>query len=1029
MVGKRLALIIGNSKHEDQELSRLVAPEVDVIELSDVLRNPQIGGFDTVQTLINESVSIILKEIARFYSKRNREDLLLLYFSGHGLLDENGRLFLALKDTKRELLRGTAVSAAFITDEMNNCRSRRQVLVLDCCHSGAFSRGSKGVGANVGTAVSFEGTGFGRVVLTATDSTQYAWEGDKVIGHAESSLFTHYLIQGLQSGVADSNQDGDVTISELYDYVYEKVIEATPNQTPGKWSYKQKGEIIIAHNPNLPEEKVELPGDLLRLIESPLAGARLGAVHELERLLNSSDILMARAAREGLEVLLEDDSRSVSRSAKEVLDSWLISQDGDERRIFLEDITPQPLDEEDQISTTEVSQDQELEETIKVEEIATSNTISVSEDLREDTGYAETTSVSDDTLDSSDEKSKQISRAQQYKKWLPLVGGLALSLIIVLGGFGLYSFLTGDGEVSDLDKTPIVTEVISGVTGSADEVGMQYATQTSIASSFPPSDTISPKLDETGPTPTTIRTPIITEVPSPLPVATTGKLTNRMELIPASTFVMGSKSNYSDENPMHAVYLDEYYIDLYEVTNAEYTECVSDERCNTPSSLESLTRISYYGNPKYDDYPVINVNWNDASDYCDWAGKRLPTEAEWEKAARGTDGSTYPWGDEFDCQKGNFHDETNVDDSLALITEGCDGFVDTSLVGSFPEGASPYGVYDMAGNVWEWVSSLYQEYPYEVGTSRDEPNVYGMRVVRGGSWFISDPDRLRGAYRRSIAPGSSSRTIGLRCALSPTESSTSPAGDTSSPQPTSMPAEILRNITDSTGAQMALVLAGPFMMGNDDSVNDKFPIHTVLLDDFYIDIYEVSNDRYAECVADSECDPPASNQSYSHSSYYGNPEYDEFPVINVSWFNAQTYCEWRGARLPTEAEWEKAARGGLLGMKYPWGDDSPVCVSGAENGAQFGECTSYGITGGLFRPNGYGLYDMAGNVNEWVSSLYLPYPYVIDDGREDLNSTDSRVFRGGAWFDNSQGLRVAIRDFASPELIADFLGFRCVRSP
>jgi uncharacterized caspase-like protein len=215
-VGNRLALIIGNSKHEDKELSRLVAPEVDVDKLTDVLRNPQIGGFDTVKTLINESVSTVLEEIARFYSKKKHDDLLLLYFSGHGLLDENGRLFLALNDTKREVLRGTAVSAAFITDEMNNCRSRRQVLILDCCHSGAFSRGSKGVGADVGTAAAFEGTGYGRVVLTATDSTQYAWEGDQVIGQAESSLFTHYIIQGLQSGVADSNQDGAITLSEIY---------------------------------------------------------------------------------------------------------------------------------------------------------------------------------------------------------------------------------------------------------------------------------------------------------------------------------------------------------------------------------------------------------------------------------------------------------------------------------------------------------------------------------------------------------------------------------------------------------------------------------------------------------------------------------------------------------------------------------------------------------------------------------------------------------------------------------------------
>src|SRR5205807_2278937 len=120
-----------------------------------------------------------------------------LYFSGHGVLDERGRLHLAARDTERELISGTAIPATFVTDEMDACHSRRQVLVLDCCHSGAFARGAKGsIGASVGTAGVFEGTGTGRVVLTATDSTQYAWEGDRVSGEAEPSMFTRYLVEG-----------------------------------------------------------------------------------------------------------------------------------------------------------------------------------------------------------------------------------------------------------------------------------------------------------------------------------------------------------------------------------------------------------------------------------------------------------------------------------------------------------------------------------------------------------------------------------------------------------------------------------------------------------------------------------------------------------------------------------------------------------------------------------------------------------------------------------------------------------------
>jgi sugar lactone lactonase YvrE/tetratricopeptide (TPR) repeat protein len=246
-MGKRLALIVGNSVYQDQTLVRLKAPDVDVGSLHEVLKDPEVGGFEFVDLLINSKSSIVRRAISEFYSRKTRDDLLLLYFSGHGVLDERGRLYLAVKDTDHGLLSGTAVSASFIADEMDNSRSQRQVLILDCCHSGAFARGTKGSpGLTVGTATAFEGTGFGRVVLTATDATQYAWEGERVIGDAENSLFTHYLVRGLQSGEADANRDGQITIDELYDYVYAHVVQQSPKQTPGKWSFKEQGEIIIA---------------------------------------------------------------------------------------------------------------------------------------------------------------------------------------------------------------------------------------------------------------------------------------------------------------------------------------------------------------------------------------------------------------------------------------------------------------------------------------------------------------------------------------------------------------------------------------------------------------------------------------------------------------------------------------------------------------------------------------------------------------------------------------------------------------
>lgn len=252
-MGLRQALVIGNSEYADDRLSRLQKPGADAAALARVLRDPAIGCFDGVTLLLNESAMAARKAIARMFSRKKSDDLLLLFFSGHGLKDARGYLYLAFRDTEQDLLSATAISAEFITGEMNATRSRRQVLILDCCYSGAFDRsGNKaGAGLSAGIAEVFEGNGFGRVVLTATDAVQFAWEHDRTIDKIENSVFTHHLIRGLESGAADLNRDGIIGLGELYEYVYEKVVQLTPRQTPRKWSYKQQGEILIAFNPKL----------------------------------------------------------------------------------------------------------------------------------------------------------------------------------------------------------------------------------------------------------------------------------------------------------------------------------------------------------------------------------------------------------------------------------------------------------------------------------------------------------------------------------------------------------------------------------------------------------------------------------------------------------------------------------------------------------------------------------------------------------------------------------------------------------
>jgi uncharacterized caspase-like protein len=322
-MSSKFALVIANTEYQDASFAKLTAPGKDAEEFAHVLREPDLGAFDDVQVLLNQEESKIRRAIGRFFVNRNRDDLLLLYFSGHGVRNDQGQLFLAASDTEITILDATGIPADFITQSMNNSRSQRQVLILDCCNSGAFAHGSKSasaIGKSMGIATAFEGSGFGRVVLTASDATQYAWEGDKVIGDTQKSVFTHFLIEGLK-GEADRDGDGRIRVDELYDYTYEQVVHLTPKQTPGKWSYKQQGNIILRENLKIHEVKpAPLPSDLLEALSQPSSFMRSSGVQELIRLLDGKNLGLARAAEEKLrEIAAGDDSLRLRKTASETL--------------------------------------------------------------------------------------------------------------------------------------------------------------------------------------------------------------------------------------------------------------------------------------------------------------------------------------------------------------------------------------------------------------------------------------------------------------------------------------------------------------------------------------------------------------------------------------------------------------------------------------------------------------------------------------------------------------------------------------
>jgi hypothetical protein len=317
-MGTRSALIVANDSYQDPGLRKLRAPAQDARALESVLADPGIGGFD-VRVLMNQSEAKLRREVAAFFADRAHDDLLLTHFSCHGVKDDSGQLYFATTDTDLTSLDATAIPAEFVNRHMTRSRSRRVVLLLDCCYSGAFARGML---ARADQAVDlkerFEGRG--RIVLTASSAMEYAFEEAELArAEGQPSIFTRALVRGLESGEADRDRDGRVSVNELYDYLFDEVRRLTPNQTPGRWNFEVQGDLLIARSPAV--RAATLPLELQQAIEHPIVRMRLAAVEELERLLIGGHAGLALAAREALALLAEDDSARVRAAARSVLDA------------------------------------------------------------------------------------------------------------------------------------------------------------------------------------------------------------------------------------------------------------------------------------------------------------------------------------------------------------------------------------------------------------------------------------------------------------------------------------------------------------------------------------------------------------------------------------------------------------------------------------------------------------------------------------------------------------------------------------
>ncbi len=331
-----------------------------------------------------------------------------------------------------------------------------------------------------------------------------------------------------------------------------------------------------------------------------------------------------------------------------------------------------------------------------------------------------------------------VTPAPKRRNWT-----LTAVLVILFGGAILAAAIFGGWF---LYNNPDIFTFIFGTTPIPDTPVAVLPTETPVPPAKPsPTEFVQTPVEPTATTPPTA-TPLPDEIKDDNGVP--------MQLVPAGEFTMGSDDSVDvGSRPAHTVYLDAFYIDKFEVTNEMYAECVEDTpECRRPRLSGSITRSTYYNNPNFANYPVLYVDWYMAKAYCTWRGGRLPTEAEWEKAARGTQGRIYPWeSQERNCYYSNL--------------AGC--MDDTTAVDAYSQGRSPYGIYDLSGNVWEWTSSIFQSYPYDPEDGRENPTGKGARVARGGAWhsFGVQSGTARSDTRYDLDPSYYGAYVGMRCVM------------------------------------------------------------------------------------------------------------------------------------------------------------------------------------------------------------------------------------------------------------------------
>ena len=693
-VAKKLALLIGVSEY-GEGFKPLSASPKDVAALQRVLENPELGGFDQVKTLLNPNPTNMRMEIETLFTGSTREDLILLFFSGHGITDDSFRLYLTTCLSSKASFRSTSVDARFIQDLSDGTYAKRQVIILDCCYSGAFAEGWQRKG-DIKLELERELGKEGRVVLTSSSSTQVSFQQED----AELSLYTQYLVEGIETGAADTDRDGAVKVRELHDYAKRKVREVKPKMQPDIIVADDEGYDIL-----LSRVKRDAASQFRQWVEECVDHEQ-GDILDFDR-----ETLQVRAQRIGLPLaqansIIESVLEPFRRRQKNLSRYRDKYAELVERQYPLSDRVLERLQIWQQevlgLEDRDVEPIQQAINRIRAEAIAKAQKL-LDEQLK-------VTETKPEPIQPTQPKTPEprIAKAppRNPPPSTPITNGTASRT-----NETTFSFTTA--KITGIRKT-------GGILGIGGQVVCDIKRENRTTKGF------------------------IETLNNDIPL--------EMVQIPGGTFTMGS-TEYDSEKPPHLVTVKPFFMGKFPVTQAQY-EVVTGKNPATEYDRDRFVAP---------DKPLVGVSWHDAVAFCDRLSQqtgrtyRLPSEAEWEYACRAGTETPFYFGETITTDLVNYDGNYTYDDA----PEG-EYREQTTLVGGFP--ANAFGLFDMHGNVWEWCLDHWHDNYQGAPTDGSAWNLGGnsdRRIIRGGS-LNSPPIICRSANRLTIDPGDLNEDVGFR---------------------------------------------------------------------------------------------------------------------------------------------------------------------------------------------------------------------------------------------------------------------------